>query len=429
MAKARQLENGPYVYEQLPLIKALLYGQTTHNQEIVIQKPNQTQIILSANATPLIDEKGSIIGALAIFEDITQRKKTEEALKASEHLYRTLFENTAYGFQLFKVLWDEEGNPIDLLVLKVNKAYETQTGLRASDILGKTVKEFIPSIEPYWISSYGNVAKMGESVHVENYNKSTARWYDVYAFPYAKDEVGALFRDVTDQKRLQKQLNDSERLAAIGATAGMVGHDIRNPLQAIIGDLFLLKDFLKSMPEVPIKRDVSESLEEMEKNVGYINKIVADLQDFSRKLEPECTNVNLHDLVMRVFKPIAIPDNLNPTIEIDSSIQISTDITLFTRILTNLIINAIQAMPNGGKLFIGASQLQDKVIISVKDTGVGIPEEIKPKLFTPMTTTKAKGQGLGLAVVKRLVESLKGNISFESQVGEGTKFIIELPRK
>jgi signal transduction histidine kinase len=104
-----------------------------------------------------------------------------------------------------------------------------------------------------------------------------------------------------------------------------------------------------------------------------------------------------------------------------------SDRSIIRRVLTNLIINAIQAMPNGGKLNIGSSRKDNNILIIVEDTGSGIPEGIKPKLFTPMLTTKAKGQGLGLAVVKRLVEALDGTISFESEEGKGTKFLIELP--
>jgi signal transduction histidine kinase len=84
-------------------------------------------------------------------------------------------------------------------------------------------------------------------------------------------------------------------------------------------------------------------------------------------------------------------------------------------------------MPNGGNLKIIATKTENKAVIAVSDTGKGIPEEIKPKLFTPLVTTKAKGQGLGLAVVKRLVEALNGSITFESQEGKGTTFTIQLP--
>ena len=105
------------------------------------------------------------------------------------------------------------------------------------------------------------------------------------------------------------------------------------------------------------------------------------------------------------------------------------DSTYIQRILNNLVNNAIQAMPSGGKLTINAYCEANKVIISVEDTGVGIPKEAKAKLFTPLFTTKSKGQGFGLAVVKRMSEALGGSVSFESQEGKGTKFIVCLPNR
>ena len=100
---------------------------------------------------------------------------------------------------------------------------------------------------------------------------------------------------------------------------------------------------------------------------------------------------------------------------------------LLQRAFTNLVTNAIQAMPNGGNLEINGRCEGNRVIVFISDTGVGIPEEVKPKLFTPMMTTKAKGQGFGLAVAKRLIEALNGTITFESEKDKGTKFTIELP--
>ena len=103
------------------------------------------------------------------------------------------------------------------------------------------------------------------------------------------------------------------------------------------------------------------------------------------------------------------------------------DPDILKRIFGNLVTNAVQAMPKGGKLTIQAYKEANDSIITVEDTGVGIPEEAKDKLFTPLFTTKSKGQGFGLAVVKRMTESLGGTVTFESQQGKGTKFIIRLP--
>ena len=103
------------------------------------------------------------------------------------------------------------------------------------------------------------------------------------------------------------------------------------------------------------------------------------------------------------------------------------DETLLKRIIVNLITNAVQAMPSGGKLTIRACKENQMIRIFVQDTGNGIPEEIRSKIFSPLFTTKSKGQGFGLAVVKRLTEALNGQVSFQSQVGEGTTFILRLP--
>ena len=105
------------------------------------------------------------------------------------------------------------------------------------------------------------------------------------------------------------------------------------------------------------------------------------------------------------------------------------DCTLLKRILGNLVSNAVQAMPNGGELTMRAQQEADDMVITVQDTGVGIPDKVKPKLFTPLFTTKSKGQGLGLAVVKRMTEALNGTVTFESIEGNGTTFIVRFPFK
>lgn len=227
-----------------------------------------------------------------------------------------------------------------------------------------------------------------------------------------------------------KQLRDSERLAAIGATAGMVGHDIRNPLQAIIGDTFLAKTDLSSCPESEQKASIQESLSEIEKNVEYINKIVADLQDFAKPLNPIAKETDLKSIIDNVVGNHRIPENVQASIKVEKDAEkIVADSAYVQRILSNLVNNAVQSMPNGGKLTVQAFCEGKDNIITVEDTGVGIPEEAKRKLFTPLFTTKSKGQGFGLAVVKRMTEALGGTVTFDSQVDKGTKFIVRLPKK
>jgi len=277
-------------------------------------------------------------------------------------------------------------------------------------------------------------------------------YYEMWIRPYLtadKKINGAVFSfvDITERKLLENErkhrtedlerqvgeqatkLVQSERLAAIGATAGMVGHDIRNPLQAIISGVYLGKADLASCPDSEGKRDALESLDEIGKNVDYINKIVADLQDYARSLKPVAKETDLEDVIDDVLLKTDFPQGIKTSCHVEEDAKkVIADPDLLKRIISNLVINAVQAMPNGGELSVNAYSETNAVVLTVEDTGDGIPEEVKPKLFTPLFTTKAKGQGFGLAVVKRITEALGGTITFESQNGKGTKFILRFPR-
>jgi len=201
-------------------------------------------------------------------------------------------------------------------------------------------------------------------------------------------------------------------------------------LQAIVGDLYLAKSDLASMPEGEEKEGMKESLREIEANIDYIDKIVQDLQDYARPLKPILQETDFEELCKEVLLKDDIPENIESSYQVKKEAKkVIADPTLLKRILSNLKNNAVQAMPEGGTLEIHAYQDADEVVITVHDTGVGIPEEAKPQLFTPLFTTKSKGQGFGLAVVKRMTEALKGTVTFESKEGKGTKFIIRLPKK
>ena len=232
--------------------------------------------------------------------------------------------------------------------------------------------------------------------------------------------------DLVEEKT--KLLKDSERMAAIGQTAGMVGHDIRNPLQSIIGEVYLADSELATLPDSEEKANIKESLELIKQNIEYINKIVLDLQDFAKPLSPCDEETNIEQMVQELLAKNGIPENIQTEARVETDARIvRADSAFMRRILGNLVSNAVQAMPKGGKLVVQAHKERNDVVIDVIDSGIGIQEDARDKLFIPLFTTKSKGQGFGLAVVKRLTEALGGTVTFESEEGKGTKFAIRLP--
>ena len=206
----------------------------------------------------------------------------------------------------------------------------------------------------------------------------------------------------------------------------MVGHDIRNPLQAITSSVYLIREDTTRLQENQERKNILGELEDIENQIAYIDKIVNDLQFYGKPLSPEAIETDLKDIIKSI-EDNPIPKNISVVLEISDIPKTKLDPLLFKRSIDNLVTNAIQAMPNGGILTIRAYTNEKQIVISIEDNGLGIAEENKNKIFTPLFTTKSKGQGLGLAVVKRLIEAQKGKITFESQQGKGTKFLITIP--
>jgi PAS domain S-box-containing protein len=344
--------------------------------------------------------------------DSTIESDVEESHNKSS--YQDLYEEFDEAFIAFD--WD-------LTIIHWNKAAERVTTIKAKDALGKKINDTLPEMMTVDLSPYIALLQQRKRARfmMNTISRETKKpsIFEISLYP-SEQGVIVVVEDKTEEEKIK-------RLSAIGATAGMVGHDIRNPLQAIVGDIYLLREYLASMPESETQKEVAESLDSIETNVNYINKIVSDLQDYSRSINPEYSDFSLKDMVETILQSVSRQNNLDISVNINPSFTLNSDRNIIRRILTNLIVNAIQAMPTGGKISINGFREEGKILIKVDDTGVGIPEDIKPKLFSPMFTTKAKGQGLGLAVVKRLVEALNGTISFESQEGKGTKFVVELP--
>lgn len=216
----------------------------------------------------------------------------------------------------------------------------------------------------------------------------------------------------------------------------MMDHALSDPLQVIASSLHLVKGKLKSLSSQPKsspeyikqKHEIDELLRIIEDQKEYMNKIVSDIHDYAGPLKPELIKTNLHQLIDDTLSKIPVPKNVDVKILIGrGATQLMVDPEMMQRVFINLVLNALQAIPYGGQLTIRAFNTEDAVIISIQDTGVGIPEEDMSEIFQPSFTTRAKGQGFGLPVCKQLVEAHGGSITVESKVGSGTTFTIKIP--
>jgi PAS domain S-box-containing protein len=389
---------------------------------------------------------------VAVYQDVTDRKRLEEELRQySMHLERLVNERTKELRSARERLeYVVTSNPAVIYASKPLADHSdfvlTYVSGRVVSMLGFEPQEFIGHPE-FWerhvppedvrrvLTEMPRLWKEGHRTFEYRFlcKDGTYRWMReeanvVYDTDGKAIEVNGYWTDVTERKRMEERLVESERLAAIGKTAAMVGHDLRNPLQGIAGTVYLAKRDLQSR-KVADRKAASALLDIIQEQITYMDKIVSDLQDYSQPLTPNLTETNLPNLIRQTLSTIKIPKAVKVTVEIEKPAENAMiDPTLMRRTLTNLTINAIQAMPKRGKLTIRARSKRGSTVMTIEDTGAGIPRKNLAKLFSPFFTTKAKGQGLGLAVCKRLVEAQGGTITVKSKPRKGTTFTIKLPR-
>jgi len=243
---------------------------------------------------------------------------------------------------------------------------------------------------------------------------------------YEKDGLlyaDGVFSDITERKQMEERVRQSERLAAIGELAAMVGHDLRNPLTGIAGAAYYVKT--KLIPTLDGK--VAQMLQVIEENIENSNKIINDLLEYSRELHLELTESNAKSIAGKALALVKVPRSIRVVDSSESEPKIAVDVDKMMRVFVNLIQNAIDAMSGGGTLTIMSRKTDGNLEVGFRDTGVGMTKETLEKIWGPFFTTKAKGMGFGLPICKRIVEAHRGSISVESKGGKGTTFTVTLP--
>lgn len=238
-------------------------------------------------------------------------------------------------------------------------------------------------------------------------------------------EVIGYWIDVTERKQMEERLLKAERLAGIGETAAMVGHDLRNPLQGIVAAAYALRKQLGPS----VGESAREMINVIEKSVEYADGIVRDLLDYSGEMQLELHEATPRAIAKDVLARIPVPEGITISDLTTDETWLKVDSARLRRVFINLVENAIEAMPNGGEIAITSKEANGTLELKFTDTGPGISEKALETLWKPLITTKPKGLGLGLAICKRIVEAHGGSISVESTLGQGTTFTLMLPTK
>jgi len=376
-------------------------------------------------------------------EEMVEERTTE--LRESEEKMRAQYK----GIPVPTYSWQRVED--DLVLVDYNDAAVAITQGRIADFVGITASEMYQNLPEIRDEIERCLEKKTAIEREMSYWYKSTGEHKHLAVKYAfvpPDLVLVHTEDITGRKEMQERLVRSEKLAILGQLAGGVGHELRNPLGVISNAVYFLQMTLPDADET-----TSEYLGIISSEVRDAEKIVADLLDFSRTRTPDREEIAVSDLVTQVLGKRPPPEGVQVTTEIGPDLPpVYVDPRQMGQVLTNLVTNAYQAMPEGGRLTIHVSEGEgierpgdDLPVppspclrVSISDTGCGIPHENLEKIFEPLFTTRAKGIGLGLAVSKNLVEANEGSIAVESpstalgtgragEVGKGSTFTVRLP--
>lgn len=361
-----------------------------------------------------------------IIRDITERKQAARLMRQSEERYRRLIAVSPLAIVVNR----------DDRVIFINDAGLRLFGaVKAEEILGKSVFDlFHPECHIMIRERIQQLLEGSTTLPVLDKRvvklDGTIVDVEVSAARFIDEEgpaIVAMIRDVSERKGLQAQLRKTERIAELGTLASGMAHEIGTPMNVILGRAEYLMDRVK---EEPIKKGLQTIVTQVER----ITKVMNQLLSFARRKAPERRALDLKAVVensVEIFQERLARHRIQVETALDESCpMVQADADQMSQVLINLIMNAIHAMPEGGALRVRMAPAGQMVRLTVTDTGHGIPPEVMKSIFDPFFTTKefGKGTGLGLTVVKGIIEEHQGMITVESEPGKGTTFTIMLPK-
>ncbi len=408
--------------------------------EARLRRRDGTALWVLATTAPLYDDEGAFAGALGMFTDISDRREAETAIRIRDSALLA----APHG------VFIADARQRDFPIIYANQAALILTGYSEAEILGRNCRLLQgPDTDPTTIAEIRSALQRMQPIECEilNYRKDGSSFWNALSVSPIRDKAGrvshfvGIQQDVTRRKEMERQLVHSQKMEAVGRLAGGVAHDFNNMLAVINGYCDLLLTMNVGPPDQ--RRYLDEILRAGERAAGLTRQLLA----FSRRqvLEPRLLDLGevtrgMHGMLARL-----IGEDIKFCLEIDeqASLQVRADPSQLEQVLLNLAVNARDAMPRGGRLTIRVStdntgpvnlplergeHHRGWVVLSVSDTGCGIPEELIPQIWEPFFSTKGdRGTGLGLATVYGIVNQSEGRITVESQSGEGTTMRLFLP--
>ncbi|HOE10973.1 MAG TPA: response regulator [bacterium] len=404
---------------------------------------------LDNGAVQILDEQGTVVASIGLLWNITPRKRAEQKLLESERKYRSLFNSMISGFALHKMVCDETGRISDCRFLEVNPAFESIMELKASEVVGKTMKEVFPDLEDTWIEHYNQAACSETPTRFEVYCKDLNKYFEAIAYSPESGRFATIITDITDRRNLEEQLRQAHKMEAVGQLAGGIAHDFNNLLTGILGNL--------SLAQTRASSDIMDYLTNAEEAADRAASLVQQLLAFSRKSQVQFKRVNLNALVEETYR--LVRETIDRRIEIGLLTEPDLPDTLadasqINSVLMNLCLNArdaIEEIMHGRKwperrndrfqitIETSTARIDQRycnghsegrpglfVMLSVTDNGSGMDLETRRRVFEPFFTTKdiGKGTGLGLATSYGIIRQHNGWINVYSEPGLGTTFRI-----
>ena len=411
--------------------------------------PEGGQIWLRSSKVPLHNDMNETIGILGVYEDITVYKQAAQALEESELRFRTILDAAVDGIIQVDAQTHTLHSGNNAICKMLGYSMEELIGLCFEDI---HPAEALPEVQRQFDRYAEGENKMAHNLPVQRKDGSVF-FADISAAPMVLGGhtfVVAIFHDVTERKRAEDQirrLNEEleakvlertqqllaaqedlvrkEKLALLGQVVGSVGHELRNPLGVMNNAVYFLQTVLTDADET-----TREYLEIIKTEIADADRIVADLLDSVRTKPPQPVEVGVGELIDLTLRKVNVAAAITVTRDIPETLPpVQVDAGQMQQVFRNLISNGVEAMPEGGTLTIRAveNRPEGTVTVIVQDSGSGIAPEVMARLFQPLFTTKARGIGLGMVVVKNLTQANGGTVTVESEVGKGSVFSVTLP--